>query len=426
MARAGGRAWPLGSRALLACAGVGLALAVAAGARPWTGPGAANAPGAGPPCDLAREAPPPAAALEGFGTSTSGGAGKPVYAVTSLEDSGPGTLRDAVSQGDRHVVFRVGGVIEAASRVYVRGARVTIDGLTAPPPGVTLRNYGLHVSGAMGAHDVVVRGLRIHVIDDRPGAEDGISIGDGAYNVVVERVSVRGASDENIGVNGARDVTVAWSLLADPHPLHPTNMLITARARRVSVHHNLFLGARRRNPWVAYAATGAATEVQADVRNNLVWDAGGGPTDHGSLVYAGGAANIVANYYRVRPGLDADAQKRAIVVCRDGLLAPEDVPFCGKRQEFPPARAWIAGNLSADGWTAEINAKGTEGAPFPAAPVTTTDACTAARQVLAHAGARPLDALDRNAVCRIACPLDAGPGLPSPPVRSGRPSRRME
>jgi hypothetical protein len=84
-----------------------------------------------------------ASRYEGFGTTTGGGAGRPRYRVTTLADSGPGSLRDALSLGQRHVVFDVAGDIRLTRPLSVQGSFVTIDGESAPPPGITLRDHGL-------------------------------------------------------------------------------------------------------------------------------------------------------------------------------------------------------------------------------------------------------------------------------------------
>jgi hypothetical protein len=71
-------------------------------------------------------------------------------------------------------VFDVGGVIELARMVLVRGAFVTIDGFSAPPPGITLRGGALFIRGNDGAHDVIVRGIRV-----RGAPADGIAVSPG-------------------------------------------------------------------------------------------------------------------------------------------------------------------------------------------------------------------------------------------------------
>jgi len=68
----------------------------------------------------------------------------------------------------------------------------------------------------------------------------------------------------------------------------------------------------------------------------------------------------------------------------------------------------VAGNVSADG--RDLNGKGNEPSPFPAPPVDTQDACTAATLVLANAGVRPLDGVDQQYLSGItAAPCGGGP-----------------
>ena len=80
---------------------------------------------------------------EGFGKDTRGAegcsGGYMVYNVTSLANSGPNTLRDALSQGCRYIVFGVGGNITLTSTLNIVNSYITIDGSTAPYPGITVR-----------------------------------------------------------------------------------------------------------------------------------------------------------------------------------------------------------------------------------------------------------------------------------------------
>src|SRR5262245_27689965 len=71
---------------------------------------------------------------DGFGANARGGRGGSVYIVTNLNDSGPGSFRDAVSQPNRYVVFAVGGIIRINSRIQV-APNLTIAGQTAPGEG---------------------------------------------------------------------------------------------------------------------------------------------------------------------------------------------------------------------------------------------------------------------------------------------------
>lgn len=397
----------------LVAGGPGLAPPTAAPSGDPTPPATAGAPGP-PAAGLA--APASAAAVQGFGTATRGGAGSPVYRVTTLADAGPGSLREALALGSRYVVFDVAGEIRLASPLVVGGPFVTIDGFTAPPPGITLRGYGLVIRHheparigrkaardggrrAGGAHDVVVRGLRVR---DATGgqATDCIQIAAGTHDVVIDHVSVQGCADGAIDITGGvRDVTVAWSILAEPRS--GKTMLITDDTSRVTLHHNLFVRGQRRNPTVTRVGSPRTTELTLDMRNNVIWNWGGG---YGTLARYGARANVVDNLYG-NPTGGAQDRKQALVVCPGAAVPAEFHALCGRGDAASAARAYAKGNVSLDG--VDLDAAGTEGAPFPAPRVDTTDACAAAREVLARAGVRPLDELDRGYVASVAlarCP----------------------
>jgi len=312
-----------------------------------------------------------AQSYQGFGATTPGGSGRPVVHVTNLNDSGPGSLREALSAGNRTVVFDVAGEIHLTSAIRVTGAFITIDDFSAPSPGITLRGAGLSLHGAKGAHDIIIRGIRIR---DATATEstDGITVAFGAYNIVIDHVSVQGSADGNIDITeGSHDVTVSWSILAEPAGTQK-NMLIKYNPSRVTLHHNIFVNSRQRNPQVSIDDAGTpATDTTLDMRNNLVWEWGAG---YGTLVWHGPRANIVNNYYSSSNG--------AIKVSS--------------------ARAYVQGNLSPD--NRDLNWIGNETSPFPAALVDTQDACAAANLVLADAGVRPLDSIDQQYLSKITIP----------------------
>ena len=324
-----------------------------------------------------------APAYEGFGVSTPGGSGGAVVSVTNLNDGGPGSFREAVAQGQRTVVFEVGGTIELTSAVHVRGAFMTIDGFTAPPPGITLRGGGLAVRGLDGAarhhHPRATRARR--------------SRGRGADRIrelttsLVGHVSIHGSGDGNLDVTeGSHDITVAWSVFAAP--ASGKNMLIKYQASRVSLHHNLFLDAQTRNPLVGTDDEGTpATDTTTDIWNNVVWRWGAG---FGTRVHAAARVNVANNLY------SGEDSRQALRVCPTYC---DDEPRAGT-----VGRLYANGNFSADRLGFAVNEFGTEAAPFAAPPGTVEDTCLAAHRVVAGAGVRPLDALDQQSLGRVGLP----------------------
>jgi pectate lyase len=316
--------------------------------------------------------------LQGFGAWTRGGSDGAVFRVTTLEDNGddlaplPGSLRDAVSRRNRYIAFDVAGTIALRTHLWVSVDHLTIDGWSAPAPGITLTRYGMILRGNRGAHDVVVRGLRIRDLTRSPTADtqwDGIQIANGAFNILVHHVSVRGADDGSIDITAdAHDVTVAWSLIGPPKS--GKNMLVKYRPSRITLHHNLFNSSGLRNPQIENDEERTpAGGITVDMRNNLLWRFGAGTT-----VAKGAWANVVNNYYSKPSG--------AIRVQSNG-------------------RAYTRGNAVHNNSRVDINRFGLEAAPFPAPPVATTDAATAACQVRERAGVRPLDAIDQAILAKV-------------------------
>src|ERR1043165_2440666 len=133
---------------------------------------------------------------EGFGALATGGRGGEVYRVTNLDDSGPGSFREAVSKSRRTVVFDVGGVIKLASNVSV-ASDVSIAGQSAPGDGIAI--YGRSVSFS-GSRNIIVRYVRF-----RPGIKSdkgkcAINISDGGANMIFDHCSAQWGRWDCLGV----------------------------------------------------------------------------------------------------------------------------------------------------------------------------------------------------------------------------------
>lgn len=122
-----------------------------------------------------------------------------VYHVTSLADSGTGTLRDAVSKEGRIVVFDVSGTIELRSQLLIAKDNITILGQTAPGDGVTIS--GGDVITNDGIKNVIVRYLKVRPTDKNSGEPDGLG-GRFGTNIIFDHCSVSWCVDELLTLYG--------------------------------------------------------------------------------------------------------------------------------------------------------------------------------------------------------------------------------
>ena len=342
--------------------------------------------------------PPAFPGAEGFGAATPGGRGGRVVLVTTLEDSGPGSFREAVAaKGPRTVVFRVGGLVTLATPLVVTEPFLTVAGQTAPGDGICFRGHGVEIR----THDVVLRHLRFRPGDVAGAEVDGLTVGGGSRRVVVDHCSAGWSVDESLSLAGdVADVTVQWCVIAEAlhrsvHRKGPHGYGSLMRAAGgVTLHHNLWAHNAARNPRLG-DDYGRPPWPTFDVRNNVVYDYGGiasGMTgDRLSVNYVGNS---------VRPGPSSDTTRGVIVLTE---TADASYYVAGNVVEGRPDvngdNRRLFDRLEAAGRRLVTLVE----RPFDAPPVTTTDAATARREVLAGAGAtRPRrDAVDARVVREV-------------------------
>ena len=232
---------------------------------------------------------------EGFGATTPGGRGGKVYVVTTLNDSGPGSFREACdAKGPRIVVFAVAGTIMLKRPINVKEPFLTIAAQTAPGDGICLRGYTFGIS----THDVVVRYLRGRLGDETKQTADAIDLYNGANNCILDHCSATWSIDEALSLSGENaNCTVQWCLIGEPlskssHEKGSHGYGSLARGNGpVTFHHNLWIHNEARNPRLG-DNYGKPPFPTFDVRNNVVYNYGGAAT---GLVQGNFGVNYVGN-----------------------------------------------------------------------------------------------------------------------------------
>ncbi|MCC9654296.1 pectate lyase family protein [Rhodopirellula halodulae] len=245
---------------------------------------------------------------EGYGAQTRGGRGGKVIAVTNLNESGPGSFREAIeAKGPRTVVFRVSGTIEG--KYKIKNDFITIAGQTAPGDGICIRG-----SLSIGASEVIIRYVRVRP-DPSIGEVDAIT---SRYNknIILDHVSASWSSDEVLTVYWNENVTIQWCMITEACAKFVNGKNTGHRFGGIwgndlgTYHHNLFAHNDSRNPrW------GSGVK-RNDYRNNVVYNWGYNSCYGGEYAQPGepdrstATFNMVANVYKPGPATKPKVQRR--------------------------------------------------------------------------------------------------------------------
>ncbi len=313
---------------------------------------------------------------EGAGAFATGGRGGQAIKVTNLNDSGPGSFREAVvTSGPRIIVFEVSGNIMLQSRLTVREPFITIAGQTAPGDGIAL--VGQQVT--IDTHDVIIRYIRFRATELSGTEVDALNDGYNHLNSIIDHCTASWSVDETLSIYRGRDITVQWCMITESlyHSIHSKGNHGYGGiwgGTNVSFHHNLFAHHSSRTPRFA-------RDASVDYRNNVIYNWGFNSAYGGER----STMNIINNYCKYGPATDSGSKRYRIFQASDSA-----------------SKAYVAGNyvdgypaVTADNWSGGVQYHGSGNAteatlrvntPFDAAPVTTTTAQQAYIDVIADVG----------------------------------------
>jgi hypothetical protein len=291
---------------------------------------------------------------EGYGRFAKGGRGGDVYHVTNLDDSGKGSLRDAIKSKKadvpRTVVFDIGGTIKLKSPLKIESVKgLTLAGQTAPGDGITLRDHGIAFSKCS---DIVVRYLRFRLGDETKTSEDVINVGpekEGCRDMIFDHLTATWGIDGIMDVYAADRFTMQWCLFGEA--LHDSThhkgghaMLMSIRKTKgnVSIHHNLLFSSRDRHPTLGgYPPPQSSVDAIFDFRNNVIYNW------EGACNLATGRFNLINNYWR--PGPNTDFERDPYPIAPKAEAQNVTTGFLGGNI-FEDKPEWNSDNYAAFQW----------------------------------------------------------------------------
>jgi len=260
-------------------------------------------PWAGRPTDLPQSELLAFPGAEGGGAYSFGGRGGRVIVVKNLNDSGPGSLRDACEQGGaRIVVFNVSGIIRIKTPLIIRAPYITIEGQTAPGDGVCVAGESVWLN----THDVIVRFMRFRRGETFVGRRDDAIGGNPVGNIMIDHVSASWGLDENMSMYrhmyndstgkiedklATVNITIQNSIFSEALDTWNHAFGSTLGGENCTFMRNLWADNGARNPSIGWNGI-------FNFANNVVFNWNNRSTDGGDYT---GLFNIVNNYYKPGP-----------------------------------------------------------------------------------------------------------------------------
>lgn len=182
---------------------------------------------------------------EGWGKYAVGGRNGSVYHVTNLNDSGAGSLRDAVSQRNRIIVFDVAGVIKLQGRLTF-ASDLYVAGQTAPGEGITVYGNGVSFSNAS---NIICRYMRFRMGVGGDNGKDCAALASGT-NMIFDHCSFAWGRDETFSINpdgkGAlHSITLQNCIVGQGLMSHSAGGLMQADS--ISLYRNFYCDNSTRN-----------------------------------------------------------------------------------------------------------------------------------------------------------------------------------
>lgn len=334
---------------------------------------------------------------EGAGAYASGGRGGDVYYVTTLADTGAGSLRNGISgapAGGRTILFKVSGNIQLNSTLTVNKPNITVAGQTAPGDGICIQDESFNIA----ANNVIVRHMRTRLGTNNLAEADGMWINSGT-NIIVDHVSASWSVDETLSTSRAvanltvQNCIISESLKKSIHVKgeHGYGGIISAEANATfTYHHNLYAHNSSRNPRVG--SDSQAGTLRLDFRNNVVYDWGfyagysGDATENVEM-------NYVGNYFVAGP---ITTQTKAFVGGATTTVIYQSGNYIDNDKDLLFDGSNTGWNMFGGTYTALAAPLDVPAMPTEVAPV-------ALQRVIAQSGAMPWrrDAVDQRVVNSI-------------------------